>query len=259
MLNASSPTMTAVPRPIVGSVAQAAALLRYLSALDGREGVNAIARATGLSPSSCFNLLKQLVADDLVDFDPATKGYALGQGVVDLARASLSRDRLIATVRPAMEAFARSWEATVGLWRVGGRDRLVMVACAESSSPARIHMAVGQRQPQAAGALGRALLAAREVGDDELGHRFAALRWGQAPSFVEWRAQIADAASRGFALDADNFLRGVTTLAVAVPGTPIRYCVSATMFSGQHAAARLGEMGEQLVALAHDAARAPHV
>ena len=48
----------------VGSVVQALAILRHLSEASKPLGVTAVARALGISPSSCFNLLKTLVAED---------------------------------------------------------------------------------------------------------------------------------------------------------------------------------------------------
>jgi phage baseplate assembly protein gpV len=46
---------------------------RRLSTVERPEGVNAIARSTGMSPNSCFNILKTLTA----------QGGDLGSGLID--------------------------------------------------------------------------------------------------------------------------------------------------------------------------------
>lgn len=223
-------------RPAVNSVAQAAAVLRHLSTIEEGQGVTSIAGQVGISPSSCFNILKTLVDEDLVEFDVATKRYRLGGGVVDLARSALARDDTLAAARPLMERFAERWDVTAGLWRVSGRSRLVMVASAESSSPARLHLVVGQRQPLAAGAAGRALLATQNLDRISLGRMFEELRWGQPPVLEEYLCQISAAADEGFAIDNEQFLRGIVSVAApVVPQTgAVRYCMTASMFAGRH-------------------------
>ena len=73
----------------VNSVAHALAILRRLATSDHPEGVNAIARKVGISPSSCFNILKTLAAEDFARFDVVDKTYTLGAGAIDLAVAGV--------------------------------------------------------------------------------------------------------------------------------------------------------------------------
>src|SRR3546814_1822672 len=61
----------------VAAVVNAVTILRHLAAHPG-QGVNAIARATGLSPSTCFGILKTLVDEHFVELDPDSKFYRLG-------------------------------------------------------------------------------------------------------------------------------------------------------------------------------------
>src|SRR5215203_5777 len=100
---ASPPSIT---RNQVGSVVQAVTILRHLGALAEGAGVTAIARATGIGPSSCFNVLRTLLAEDLVNFDPATKYYTLGLGTIDLARLALGRDALVSAAQALMVRLA---------------------------------------------------------------------------------------------------------------------------------------------------------
>src|SRR3546814_13394115 len=62
---------------LVAAVVNAITILRYLAGHEG-QGVNAIARATNLSPSTCFGILKTLVREEFAEFDPGSKHYRLG-------------------------------------------------------------------------------------------------------------------------------------------------------------------------------------
>ena len=75
---------TNLTRP-VGALVHALRILRHLAAQGTAEGVTTIARATGVNGSTCYNILRTLVAEGVVIFDPATKTYRLGLGLVELA------------------------------------------------------------------------------------------------------------------------------------------------------------------------------
>jgi DNA-binding IclR family transcriptional regulator len=239
-------------RPPVSSVVQAAAILRFLGASRDGVGVTAIARALGIGPSSCFNVLRTLAGEDLVAFDPVTKTYTLGLGTIDLARRALGRDAAVQAAAVPMAALADRHDAAVGLWRLAPRERLVVLALAESESATRIHMMVGQRQPAAAGASGRAVLAARKLSDAAIGAAHAGIRWQNAPDGAEFLAQVRAAERDGFASDVDQINRGIATVAATIVDAAgvVRFVLSASMFAGRDAAA-LARVGAEVRAAAH--------
>lgn len=55
----------------VGAVVNAIQILRHLANAEGPEGATAIARATGISPSTTFNILRTLSNEQLTSFDNA--------------------------------------------------------------------------------------------------------------------------------------------------------------------------------------------
>jgi DNA-binding IclR family transcriptional regulator len=69
----------------VGAVANAVSILRSLAQLSEPAGVALIARNTGVSVSTCFNILRTLSSERLVDFDPEAKTYRIGMGVLELS------------------------------------------------------------------------------------------------------------------------------------------------------------------------------
>jgi IclR family acetate operon transcriptional repressor len=228
-----------LPRPPIGSIVQAAAILRLLGGSREPSGVTSIARTLGIGPSSCFNVLKTLVLEDLVAFDRMTKTYSLGLGTVDLARRALGRDAVVQAADLPMAALAEEHDAAVGLWRLAPGERLVLAALAESGAATRIHMMVGQRQPAAAGAAGRSVLAARGLDDGAIRAAFSGLRWQNAPSAVDYLAQVRAAEKRGYATDIDQINRGIATVAAPVVDHlgMVRFVISASMFIGRDAAA----------------------
>lgn len=239
-------------RPPIGSVKQAIAVLRYLGSIEGGQGVTTIARALGIGPSSCFNVLRTLVSEDLVAFDPVAKTYRLGLGMLSLASVALGRDAVARAAAMPMERLAAQHDAAVGLWRLTAGERLTLAALAESASATRIHMAVGQRQPAAAGATGRAVLAARDPADSAIDQAFAGVRWQSAPTPDEFRAQVREAQERGYARDIGQLNHGISTVAAAIcnaAGEPC-FALSASTFTGRHDGPALDAIGAQLHTLA---------
>lgn len=229
----------------VPAVRQALAVLRHLADSPAPRGVNAVARGAGLSPSSCFNILKTLTAEGFVDFDPVTKAYALGPGVVALARRALDPAGAFTQARPALAALGEAAGATASLWRISADERMVLVGFVESDAGTRIHLTPGQRLPMLIGAGGRCIAAELGLSRAELRRRFAALRWEASPGFEAYARDVEAARARGWALDDGAYIRGVTSLAAAIADETgaVRFCVTCTLFHGRRdkALAAIGE------------------
>lgn len=250
--------MAADKSPLVTSVVQAAAVLRYLGSIDGRKGVTAVAKAVGIGRSSCFNILRTLVAVDLVTFDLPSKSYAIGVGAIDLARLSLRRDSAIAVAKEGMAKLAARFDAAVGLWRIASRDRLILIHLAATEAGTRIHLTVGQRQPIAAGATGRCVLAARSLSDEDIAHLYAGVRWAQRPTPKTYLRQVRQAEKRGYGVDQDELLRGISSVAAPIvedDGT-VKSCLSVTLFTGQYPPEVMPTIGEALRELAQAVGKA---
>jgi DNA-binding IclR family transcriptional regulator len=238
--------------PKTTSVASAIALLRLLSEAEQPLGVNPIARRLSLPPSSCFKILKSLLMEDFVEFDPRTKGYSLGSGAIAVARRALDSNRAFGTMRPVLEELAFDYSVAVGLWRLVRNLRMVLTGFVEGRSHMHIHMPIGQRVPRLVGAMGRAVAAHLNLPRDELKREFDMLVWKNPLPFADYLVQVERAKRVGYGTDKGYFALGVSTVAVAVSddtGT-IRYGISSIMFSGQHNSATMNEIGRRLVAIA---------
>lgn len=101
----------------VGAVVNAIQILRHLAHADGPQGVAAIARATGISPSSAFNILRTLSNERLTSFDVAGKTYQLGLGLSELAVGFVGRS-YADLIQPELERLSLAHHILIALWQV---------------------------------------------------------------------------------------------------------------------------------------------
>lgn len=198
------------------AIARAAAILRLLGRSATPLGVNAIARELGLVPSTCLYALRALAVEELVAFDDATKLYSLDAGILTLARGWLRRDRFTDLAQPVLDRLARRYGVTMLGVRISGLDHIVVVATAQGGESFQLSAQVGSRFPALISATGRCIAAFGDYRASDLAARFDQLRWDAPPSFAEWQDQIAQTRAQGFAIDAGNYIAGVTVMAAPV-------------------------------------------
>jgi DNA-binding IclR family transcriptional regulator len=238
----------ASPDKLVGAMTSGLAILRYLSRSGKNAGVSQIARELKLNTSTSFNLLKTLVHEGLVVFDDASKSYALGLGLVELAKGALEQASYARLVRPHLDAIASKHRVTATLWQRAGDERVVLVDRADNDAAMRVHMSIGQRLPMFIAALGRCMAAHSGLSRAALKKRFAALRWEDALSFDAYWTEVETARAKGYAIDAGHYVKGVTTVSAAVldaGGQPVM-AISAVGFSAQLTGVKLKALGEDL-------------
>lgn len=235
----------------VRSVAQAFAILRLLADSSALT-LSDVGRLVGLSPSSCLNLLKTLVAEGAIERDPRSKHYRLAPAwqAAEALRDSRAA-RLADRAQPLMARFAQSAEAAVGLWRIVSRDRMQLVVRAESDAGMRLSLADDQRQPLGSGAAGRAIAADQGVSEAELARRHAPVRWQADLPFETYARQVGDAAAKGFAVDQGFAHRGVCTVAVGIARIAPGFCLSASIVAGSRSDTEIEALGAALIAM-HD-------
>ena len=236
----------------VRSVAQAFAILRLLA--DSKPlPLSDIARTVGLSPSTCLNLLKTLSAEGAIEREDLKKRYRLTPAWLETGISSDSRAmRLIDRARPGMAHFAHSFEMAVGLWRIVSRDRMQLVAHAQSDAGMRLTLADNQRQPLGAGAAGRAIAAAQAVDSTELERRFASVRWQSTLSLATYSRQVKEAAEKGFAFDRGYAHRGVYTAAAAITEVSPGFCLTASCVAGSRTDEELATVCSALAELRNE-------
>src|ERR1700754_2210766 len=114
------------------AISRAAAVLRLLGKSDTALGVQTISRELGLVPSTCLYVLRALVAEEFVSFDPDTKRYSLEAGVLTLARHWLRRNRFNDLAQPMLDRIARSFDVTMLGVHIVGLEHIIAVAVSQS-------------------------------------------------------------------------------------------------------------------------------
>jgi len=223
-------------KPSVTSVVQALAILRYLSRTPNGAGVTAIASSVSVSPSSCFNILKTLVAEEYLEFSERTKIYRLGLGAIELARHTIGIHDPVPVLEPHLREVAIEFDAAIGLWRLQDRKRLVMVGAVQSDRQTRIHMSLGQRVPTVAGAIGCCVAANLDMSNDEIAAGLEASRWQSRPSLDEFLRLVEQARRFGWSIDVGKWLHGLTNVAAPVVNSNGKFVfgITATTLVGQH-------------------------
>lgn len=202
----------------VPAVTRAVAILRLLGRTEEPLGVHAIARALRLVPSTCLHILRVLVAEELVAFEPSTKRYRLDAGILVLARSALRRNGFADTVQPELDRLARRHGVTaIGVQAIG-LAHIVVVAMSRPDRAVRLHVDIGSRFPALISASGRCVAAFGGYSWATLTRRFRALRWDRPPSLRAWRAEVEAARAQGFAVDDGHYIRGVTVIAAPIHG-----------------------------------------
>jgi DNA-binding IclR family transcriptional regulator len=163
----------------VKPVSNAIDIIRYLSKSKQPATVTRLARQLSLNPSTCFNILRTLVWEGLIDFNEAAKSYSVGLGILKLAEGALSEGERLVSMKKNMHELAESYRVTLLLWRRVGDDRMLLVSVENSSADLQIQLRTGQRLPLLLGATGRVFASHLGLTKQELKARFRVLRWAR--------------------------------------------------------------------------------
>lgn len=237
---------------MVRSILSAMAILRFLAEKGGQpQSLSAIARAVQMSMSSCFNVLKTLVHENLLSFDPKTKKYALEALAGQYFNAAPYMTDWSLWLGDQLRGVAVRHHVSCGLWQVRG-DRQLLLEVFDSPTPNRVHLGLGQRIPVYAGATGRCVVATERKSRDSLSQIIGALRWQLLPTLDEYEASIKHVHEHGWSLDRNNHIRGLTSISAPIRANErtVRYCITGTGFSGQHDEEGLAAIGRDLAGLA---------
>jgi DNA-binding IclR family transcriptional regulator len=256
---AGTPASIGKPQPPplpnrVKPVSNAIGILRYLSKIRQATTVTQIARQLSINPSTCFNILRTLVWEGLIDFDEPSKCYSVGLGVVKLAEGVLTESERLTSLKANLHAVAERYGVTLLLWRRVGDDRMLLAAVENSSADMQIHLRTGQRLPFLIGATGRAVAGHLQLTKQQLKEKFRSLRWARRVSFEEYWRDVQAATARGWAVDDGYFAAGATTVAAPVfdRSGGISHSLVAIMFRSQHDQATIKSISQDLIQLARD-------
>lgn len=229
---------------VVESVRTAIAILRFLASQSKPFGVNAIAREVGVSPSSCFNIVKTLTLEGLLEFDERDKSYSPGPGLAMLSPAISNDQQLFQRIEPELVNLAKRFSCTASFWRLT-QQRLVLVSSVRGAAALNVHLDPGQRLPALIGAMGRCIAGDLLSDRPRIESAFRELNWQNPPSFRTFLREAAAAKEDGWAIDIDNYMRGLTIIAAPLRGRDgkICYCIANIVLSGSRPRSELDRLG----------------
>jgi DNA-binding IclR family transcriptional regulator len=234
---------------LVKPVANAIRILRYLSRSGAPARAVQLARALGINNSTCFNILRTLATEGVLEFNAQAKTYSIGIGLVKLVDSTLSDGKRISAAKPILHEIAERYGVTATLWRRIFPDRIVLVGVEHSRSDLRVHMGEGQRLPMLMGATGRLIAANGEMTRAEAEAAFVGLRWARPLSFDAYWRGVRQAEKQGWAVDDGYFSQGILSVAAPVfnEDDKVEYSISAVMFRGQRNEAGVNVLGADLL------------
>lgn len=228
----------------VPAVSRSIAILRLLGRTKQALGVKAIADELGLIPSTCLHILRVLVSEELVMVDPASKRYVLGGGMISLARSVLEGGGFAQVAQPALDRLAATLEVTVMGVEITPRQNAVVLVLSHSNQPFRLHTDVGSEFSTLVSATGRLIAAHSNETWPELKKKFSEITWDKPLKFETWKKEVEQAKTRGWSVDRDNFMAGITVVAVPIfSGTGrLTYTLAGVGRSSQFTASAIAEL-----------------
>jgi IclR family transcriptional regulator, KDG regulon repressor len=213
-----SPLAVGMSRPAAPAADLAARILRLLSGYHKSEAtLTAISVELGASKASCRRVLGALRAHGLIQYDPDTRGYALGPyAVVIGARAERNID-YADSLRPLLREVAERTGWTAVLVQPIGTDRMMYAAKHEPTDQMRVGVSIGSQFPVTQVSYGKWLLAYAE--EDV---RAAILANGLPESGPdqagpeEYRAQLQQIRGERVLLSRDEYVPGIAAVSCPV-------------------------------------------
>lgn len=232
----------------VPAVTRSIAILRHLGEQKQPLTLKSVAQALDLVPSTCLHILRVLVAEELVSLDPDTKRYALGTGMISLARSVLEGGGFKQLVQPVLDRMAAQFGVTAMGVEISARQSVMVLAISQSNQPFRVHTDVGSQFDSLVSATGRLIAAHSGEGWPALKEKFAQVVWDKAPSYAAWKKEVELTRLRGWALDRDNFMAGITVVSVPVLSSSGRliYTLVAVGLTSQLGVARVEKMAQAM-------------
>jgi DNA-binding IclR family transcriptional regulator len=179
-----------------------------------------ICSCVGVSGSKAFGILKALQELALVKRGKEGKGYALGPGLITLARKVLDDLNPSQLAVPILDRLAKETGSTTALGLIVG-DMVYIAARRESTNEIRIVARIGQTRPVTFGAHGKAIAAFLTDEDRERLLNRKDLRFHGSPSKLDrarLKIELDECRRTGFACDFGETVRGINVIAAPLIG-----------------------------------------
>lgn len=221
----SDPTRGEGPPDGAQAIRRALDVARHVAQLQ-RSGATLarIGKATGLSRSTAFRILRALTDDRLLHFRQSDRTYHIGPLAFELGLAGGDYADLREEWRETVSAIAARTGLTSYLMARSG-DEAVCLLCVQGSAAVRaIPIDVGQRVPLGIGAGGLVMLAALDDGEvrriaSNHEQSFDAFP-SRTLSIEQIETRVRETRQRGFSVSQGTVASGVSGIGVLIPDLP---------------------------------------
>lgn len=203
-------------------------LLRTVAESGQPLGLTDLAEQLGYSKSTTHGLVHALLREGALVQGADGRKLHLGPTVVDLAFASWNSIKMVESVQPVLDRLRDQIKETLVLGALI-RNRIFILAAAESADPLKIAASPGTVLPLFAGAAGKVFLAARPPGAVKQLIRESGLPVHTPRSITvesEYLAVLEEVRSNGYSVDDEEYLTGVRAVAIAlgnIKGPPMAF------------------------------------
>lgn len=237
-------------------VNKALELVRTLSSADGETTTKALAISLGLPRSTCYRILRSLVAQNWVCMMPEGR-HELSLGLLPLLKPLHPLETLAERLAPVLARLAQQMHLTAKA-SVRQGDYAVTIARCESPRETSVSVRVGASFPLALGSSGAVLssdLSKEEVA--EIVKRAPAECWTYQPIEAVAR-RLNELKSQGWCADLGTFRPSCHALSVPIRGAGAQVIAALTVIGFPHELneARLEKMAREVLDAARQAERA---
>jgi DNA-binding IclR family transcriptional regulator len=193
-------------------------LLRKVAESEKHRGLTDLALQLGYSKSTTHGLVHALLREGALVQGPDGRKLFLGPALVDLAFSGWNTIKMVASVQPTMDRLRDQIKETLILGALI-RNRILILAAAESSEPLKISASQGTFLPLFAGAAGKVFLAAQTIDSARRLIREKGLPAHTPRSIVneeDYLADLEQVREKGYSMDDEEYLPGVRAIAVAL-------------------------------------------
>jgi len=227
--------------PRVESIDRALNLLTALAeAGPAGSSLTELASGTGVNKSTAYRALSTMRAHGFVNQSESNGDYHLGAAAMTLGERFRTPQSLAQSLHPALVTLSREADELVHLG-VLIADQVLYIDKVEPDRAIRVWSEVGRRTSAATSAMGRALLAARDVADDQL----AAYLHRCSLTEEQLVDAITTARRRGYSTEIEENEPGVACLGVALmQGSTAVAALSITMQAERLTSGRQQELAD---------------
>ena len=207
-------------------------MMFFARAADGRQSVQAVAQAFGLSRSSTYRYLQMLRERDLIQETAAAGEYEVGSALMSLADLARKRVDVARLGEDVIDALAQATGEAVMLTQRRG-DRVIVMAARESTQVVRITVDPARNLPLYVGSPAKVHLAF--LPEAEVQRVLNGLMTGPAGRTGEdiqrLKADLAEIRQRGYSASEGEIEQGVCSISVPVFG-PAGHVVAGLTVAG---------------------------